>query len=103
MTREEFGSVAGRLGVLLQTVGSRCAHHSASSVVSPLHDRVHQVSDPPRRIGFAIVDPPWLGPQTALEGRPPALMEAGAGGRCAASLFEAQLYCAGHRVTRSSF
>ena len=36
-------------------------------------------------------DAPWLGPQTVLEGRPPALMEVGEEGRYAASLSRARL------------
>jgi len=47
---------------------------------------------PSGRMGFAIADARWLGPQTILEERPPTLMEAGAEGRYVASLFEVQLY-----------
>ena len=49
--------------------------------------------------GAVVGHAPWLGPQTVLEGRPPALMDASAKGRYVASLFGVQLYLAGHRAT----
>ena len=67
----------------------------------PLQDPKHPETLTLRRRGAVVGDAPWLGPQTALEGRPPALMEVGAEGRRAASLFGARVRGAALLVVRS--
>ena len=43
----------------------------------PLQDRNYRKPTISPRRGFMVSDSPWLGPQTVLDGRPPALMDAG--------------------------
>jgi hypothetical protein len=66
----------------------------------PLYGRVHQGSNPSRRMGFAVGDAPWFGPQRTSSMDGPALMEAGTEGRYAASLLGAWPHLAGHRATQ---
>ena len=80
MIRKVLCKVPGCLDVLLLPGQGRGADRSASSAATALHGT--RPGQPNLSAEGAVGGvAPWFGPQTALDGRPPALMDAGAKGR----------------------